>query len=517
MMSVAHSMTRPLPAAIAILAAGTALHALLWSRQGLSTDEFRFLLSGVEFLETRELPPVSREPDTDQGGHIMGALLALLVAAPLAIWPDYRAPGLLIGLSHLAAVAVLSICIGRALGARFLVAFLAVWWLSPWRLVVGGLAWEPAWVALPAALHLASAYRLREEPHPGWSLLHAATLTAGMQITSPYFMLVVLTAILAARRHLHLHVRGALVGALLGGLTLLPTAQALIAGDLPRVLPDRSELPWALTGLMNVATSAAYWFRAGSPHLEEWLEETARTPSPFADGLTSVVLVATAASAVLALFASWRYFRRCAPDDPDRRGPPTDGPLVRAGWCVAVLCTAVSLSPAPNPDGWETMVEVEAAAIRPFGAVITAVAVAAVLAALASRLWFRRRPSVSPDRPDRRGSPADWMRAYAGWCLVALCAAAAVSGVPLRHWHMTPALHAACLPVAAWMHAAFKSPSVLPRAAAAAFILLEVVVVLLVAFGNARYQLGSTPILTRERPDVVRVRALFPDLPDDPR
>ena len=512
-MSVAHRMTRPLPVAAAILAVGAALHALLWSRQGITVDEFDFLLSGVEFLETRELPPVSKE--TAQGGHVMGALLSLLVAAPLAIWPDYRAPGLLVGLSHLAAVAVLSICIGRALGARFLAAWLAVYWLSPWRLALGGIASEPAAVFLPAALHLASAYRLREEPHPGWSLLHAATLTAAMQINGACFMLVVLTAVLAARRHLHLHLRGALLGALLGGLTLLPTAQALIAGDLPRVLPDRSDLPWGLIGLLNLTKGAAYWFRAGSPHVEEFLEETASTPSPpFVDGLTSVVLVATTASAVLALFASWRYFRRprpLGPDASDRRGSPADGPLGHAGWCFAVLCTVVSLSPAPARAGWEAMVEVEAAGGRPFGAVIAAVAVAAVLATLASRLRFRRRPSSSPDRPDRPGSPADWMRAYAGWCLVALCAAAAVSGVPLRHWHMAPAVHAACLPVAAWMHAAFRSSSVLPRAAAATFILLEVVVVLLVAFGNARYQLGSSPVLSSERPDAVRVRALVPD------
>ena len=503
-------MTRPLPVMTAILTGGVALHALLWSRQGITSDEFGLLLSGVEFLETRELPPVSKE--TMQGGHVIGALLSLLVAAPLAIWPDYRAPGLLIGLSHLAAVAVLSICIGRALGARFLAAWLAVYWLSPWRLVFGGLAWEPATVFLPAALHLASAHRLRERAHPGWSLLHAATLTAAMQINSACFMLVVLTAILATRRHVHLHVRGALLGVLVGGLTLLPTARALLAGDLPPILPDRTELPWALTGLINLAKGLTYWFRAGSPHLEEWLEEAASTSgAPFA-GAISVVLAATTVSAILALFASWRYFRRRPPLDPDRRGSSTDGLLGGAGWCFAALCTAVGLFPAPDPAGGEAMVEAEAAAIRPFSAVIAAVAVSAALAALASRLRFRRRPappSASHDRPG--ASAADWLRTYAGWCLVAVCAAAAVSGVPLRYWHLAPALHAACLPVAAWMHAAFRSPSVLPRAAAAAFILLEVVVVLLLAFGNTRYQLGSSPVLTGDRPDAVRVRALVPD------
>ena len=432
-------MTRPLPVLAAILCVGAALQALLWSRQWIYGDQYLLLLSGVEVLETGDLPPFAKT--MSGGGRIPGALLPLLVAGPLQAWADYRAPGVLVGLSHLAAVAVLSACIGRALGARFLAAWLAVYWLSPWRLYHAGFLWEPAWMFLPAALHLASAYRLRERPHPGWSLLHAATLTAAAQLHASFFVLAVLTAALAARRRIRLHVRGALAGVLAGGLTLVPTAQALVAGGLPQILPGHTDdLPRVLVGLVNLPKSLAYWFRLGSLDIGRRLDQAVYAEveaaasgagTAFAAGLAGAVVAASTASVALAVFASWR--------------------------------------------------------------------------------WFRRRPPLDSDEPDR-GPQADWLRAYAGWCLAALLAAAVLSPVPVQGWHAVVALHAACLPTAAWVRDAFRSSSPLPRAIAAAFILLEVVIVLLLAFGHEMYQPLSGDALARQgMPDAVR--ALIPGGP----
>ncbi|MCY4505921.1 MAG: hypothetical protein OXG35_03000 [Acidobacteria bacterium] len=434
-------MTRPLPLIAAILCAGAALQALLWSRQWIYGDQYALLLSGIGVLETGNLPPFAKT--MSGGGRIPGALLPLLIAAPLEMWADYRAPGLLIGLSHLAAAAILSVCIGRALGARFLAAYLAVYWLSPWRLYHAGFVWEPAYVFLPAALHLASAYRLRERPHRGWSLLHAATLTLALQLHGSFLVLVLLTAGLAAGRRIRLDVRGCVLGVLAGGLTLVPTALAFVAGRLPRILPGNTdELSPVLVGLVNLPKSLAYWWRLGSLYIGRRLEQTvyaeaeaaaSGAETAFASGLTSVVIAVSTVSVALAVFASWRYFRRHPSFDPDDRG--------------------------------------------------------------------RRRPQ------------ADWLRAYAGWCLAALCAAATLSPVPVQGWHVVIAFHAACLPVAAWLDAAFRAPSRLLRAGAATFILLEVVVVLLLAFGHPMYRpVSGDALLRQDLPDAVR-----PLIPDRPR
>ena len=148
------------------------------------------------------------------------------------------------------------------------------------------------------------------------------------------------------------------------------------------------------------------------------------------------------------------------------------------------------------------------------GAVIVVSTASVALAVFASWRYF---PAASvlrpPTTPTARRSPADWLRAYAGWCLAALCAAATLSPVPVQGWHVVIAFHAACLPVAAWLHSAFRAPSPLPRAAAATFILLEVVVVLLLAFGHPMYRpVSGDALLRQDLPDAVR-----PLIPDRPR
>ena len=423
-------MTRPLRLVAAILCTGAALQVLLWSRQWIYGDQYALLLAGIGVLETGDLPPFAKT--MSGGGRVPGALLPLLVAAPLQVWADYRAPGLLIGLSHVAAAAVLAACIGRALGVRFLAAYLAVYWLSPWRLYHAGFVWEPAYLFLPAALHLASAYRLRERPHAGWSLLHAANLTLALQLHGSFLVLALLTAGLAGVRRIRLDVRGCVLGVLAGALTLIPTAQAFVTGTLPQILPGRTdELARPLIALVNLPKSLAYWWRLGSLYIGRRLDQTvyaeaaaSETGSALASGLTEVVIALSTVSVAVAVFASWRY--------------------------------------------------------------------------------FRRHPSFEPDDPDRT-SPAEWLCAYAGWCLAALCVAATVSPVPVQGWHVVIAFHAACLPVAAWIHAAFRARSPLPRAAAAGFVLLEVIVVIMLAFGHPMYRpVSGEALIRQDLPDAVR-------------
>ncbi len=430
-------MTRPRRLVAAILCAGAALQILLWSRQWIYGDQYALLLAGIGLLETGDLPPFAKTMSGD--GRVPGALLPLLIAAPLQVWADYRAPGLLIGLSHAAAAAMLSACIGRALGARFLAAYLAVYWLSPWRLYHAGFIWEPAYVFLPAALHLASAYHLRERPHAGWSLLHAANLTLTLQLHASFLVLALLTAGLAAARRLRLDIRGCALGVLAGALTLVPTAHAFVSGALPQILPGRTDdLPRVFIALVNLPKSLAYWWRLGSLYIGRRLEQTIyaepeTASGAFASGLTSVLILLSTATVAIAVFASWRY--------------------------------------------------------------------------------FRRHPSFEPDAPDHRGSQADWFRAYAGWCLAALCVAAILSPVPIQGWHVVIAFHAACLPVAAWLHAAFRSRSRVPRMAAATFILAEIVVVLLLAFGHPMYRpVSGEALMRQDLPEAVR-----PFIPAEPR
>lgn len=420
------------------MVAGAALHALLWSRQWVYGDQYELLAPAIELLETHRLPPYAKTMSA--GGRIPGALLPLVIGLPLSSWPDYRAPTLLIGLLQIVAVAALAACIGRALGTRFVAAYLSVYCLSPWRLYHAGFLWEPAYLFLPAALHLASAYQLRDRRHLGWSALLAATLVLTLQLHASFAVLAIATGVLAARRLIRIDWTGAILGGLVGSLTLVPTAMALRAGTLPRIVPGDTEA-WSplLGGALNVLKSVVYWLRLGSSDIGRRLRQTVYVDSsvadptgwtPLASGLTALLIIASTASVLVALLASWHY--------------------------------------------------------------------------------FRRHPSLDVSIETGREPATRWFRSYAWCCLVAMCAAAAMSPVPLQGWHVVIAFHAACLPVAAWLRAAFWGESSPRRAAAASFVILEVAVVLVLAFGHPMYRpLAGDELARQDLPEVIR--PLMPD------
>ena len=93
---------------------------------------------------------------------------------------------------------------------------------------------------------------------------------------------------------------------------------------------------------------------------------------------------------------------------------------------------------------------------------------------------------------------------------MALCAAAAISPVPLQGWHVVIVFHAACLPVAAWLRASFWAQSPSLRAIATSFVVLKVVVVLVLAFGHPMYRpVSGDQLIRQDLPE--SIRPLIPD------
>ena len=419
---------------------GALLQALLWSRQWVYGDQYALLLPALDLLETGEWPAFAKTMSGN--GRIPGALLPLLIAGPLEVWPDYRAPALLSGLTHVAAAVLLAVCVGRALGARFAAAYLAIYWLSPWRLYHAGFLWEPAYVFLPAALHLFCAYRLRERPHVGWSMLLGLLLAATAQLHASFLVLVVLTAMLVARKLVRIDWRGAALGVGAGCLTLVPTLQAFVAGTLPPLAPTPTvEYPRLLLGVLNGLRGAGRFLRLASLDIGRRLREVV-------------------------------WF-----DAPAGEAGATLGTTLGSGLVTLVWAAGLVTLPLVLYAGWR---------------------------------WFARDPSFDPSDNPRRAVAADWFRAYALWCLAALCGAAALSPVVLQGWHVVIAFHAACLPVAAWLSDSFRRRDLPWRAAAVTFVAVEVTAVLLLAFGHEMYRpRAGEEIRQQDFPDAVR--PLMPD------
>lgn len=302
-------------AAVLILA-GVALQAWLASRGGIGGDQYVLFDLGLDYLEEGRLSAVGK--GMSGGGFIPGSLLQLLIGVPFALWHDYRSPVVLIGVFHLLAALVSLSAVRQAAGSRAALFFLAVWWLSPWRLYHSGILWEPAYVVLPSALHLLACWKLRERPGAAWSALLAASLVLTFQLHGSFLFLVILTAAAFLRKLIRLHWAGGIAGAVAGGLTLVPTVSAFMSGTLPSPAPTNSFVGYGLVTVVPVLKGFAYWFRLGSLDIGRRLKGVVFLDEGWAGaGGASVAVKAavtglvylSAASVVVALAASWWYFR----------------------------------------------------------------------------------------------------------------------------------------------------------------------------------------------------------------
>ncbi len=308
-----HRATRSwLPAAVFLL--GLTLQVWLWSRAWLYWDQIALLKLGMKLALDGEIASFAKV--MSGGGAIPGSLLQFLVGGPLALWFDFRSPGLVVLLFHLGAGLVLWRLIGRALGSRFALIYLAVYWLSPWRLYHSGFIWEPNYLLLPAALHLWATWRQRHEASLPASVLLGLVLVSAPQIHASGLLLILLTAFLLLRRVAQVHWPGIAVGGMVATVPLLPAATAFLRGHLPAVAPA-GHVGEGFLRVYPVFKAVGYWLRLGTLEMGRRLEQVAFYPGnyegaqrPLADAALYGLRGLGLATVVVGLAASVWYFSR---------------------------------------------------------------------------------------------------------------------------------------------------------------------------------------------------------------
>lgn len=306
-------------AASAVIATAAAIQIALCSRTWIGGDQAKLLNLALDYLEAGELTSVGRPPSEYGAGLTQGRVLQLAIALPIRVWPDYRAPIVLIGIFHLVAGIIVASTMFKAAGPKTAVLFLIVYWLSPWHLYHSGILWEPAYVFLPAALHLWACWRLREVPSMLPSVVLGVTLMIAFQFHPSALLLLILTVLIYLKRVIRPRAAGVVLGLCIAALALIPTVLYL-SGRLYVALPPTEEIQRTLLVRANsVFRGLLYWFRMGSLHIGRRLDQVVYLDTDWAGESTSKALVRTSvemfravtvASALLAVIASWWYFRR---------------------------------------------------------------------------------------------------------------------------------------------------------------------------------------------------------------
>lgn len=231
------------------------------ARSQVGGDQLNLLARGWLLAEDHVFVPYGNP--LSSGGNAAGGATTLLVGLPLFLWRDHRAPTVLILLFHVAAYALLDRIVARDLGERARLPFALLYWLNPWRLYHSAFLWNPNYLFLFGALHLWAIRAQRDRPRLLASLTLSASVVLSFQIHPSALLLLGSAGLLWLRRSFRVHWTGAVLGALLGALPLVPWALALDSH--PEIsAADQGFLFRGLIYLFPLLRGLLYWLRHAS-------------------------------------------------------------------------------------------------------------------------------------------------------------------------------------------------------------------------------------------------------------
>jgi hypothetical protein len=423
-------------------AGGLLLAALMVARSQVGGDQLNLLARGWLLAVRRQMVWFGNPLST--GGKAPGGVTSLLVGLPLMLWRDHRAATALVALCHVAAFLVLDRILARIVTPRERLVFVILYWLSPWQLYFGTFLWNPNYLFLGGALHLATAWRMRRGPRFAASLLHAATLALALQIHPSFLLLTAASALLWWRGYMRPHAGGAVLGAVLGALPLVPWAWQVIShpvllAEVHKGFPGRGLIYSLPRGIL-------YWLRysslslAGRSGLFDFTEAFGaaanRGLGPLFRALTEGVGPATVVLPLLANLWLWRRWRRRALQRQQPAAPPAP--------------------PAPSA--------------RP-----------AITAHAARLLRLPRLPETASDRA--------WLQGYVVLTFLGAAAVYALSPTTMMYWQGLCLFHAAVLPLTLYGGLLLRTRfAARVLAGAAAYVVLELLLVFGIAFGTPDYR-----------------------------
>jgi len=420
---------------------GLALSALLIARQQVGGDQLNLLARG--WLLAVDGRFISYGNPTSAGGNAPGGITSLLVGLPLFLWRDFRAPSLVIALFHVIAYLLLDRVTKPIFTPRERVLFAVLYWLSPWRVYYSGFLWNPNYLYLFGAVHLWTALAQRRRASFLLSFLHASALALAFQVHASFLLLVVASGLLYLRGYAKVSWAGLLSGGALASLPLIPwvldvTSNPAIAS------PQHGFLGRGLLYVFPLLRGALYLLRYASLSVggKMGFFDISRALGPAADRILRPLFffLAEILGGLTVVFplAAWIWSVRRRRPHQGRRSTSPVGDTGRPGRAKALL----------------------------------------------SRLW-RRLPPEASDR--------EWLQGYLIWTGTAAVLVFALAPTTIMAWQVLILYHAAVLPLVLWLGTLSRRPRWAPWVArgTAAYVVLEVLLILGLAFGSPNYRCGG--------------------------
>ncbi|MEO7795352.1 MAG: hypothetical protein ABIV06_11325 [Thermoanaerobaculia bacterium] len=374
-------------------------------RTQVGGDQLNLLSRGWLLAERGQLIPYGNP--LSSGGDGPGIATTLLMAGPLLIWRDHRAPVVLTWLLHLVAWTLLDRRLRSVFTPWERAAFAVVYWLNPWRLEASAFLWNPNFLYFFGALHFTTAFDQRERARFSSSCLHLLALGVGAQLHPAMLLLIVASLLLWQRGLVRVHWGGVAVGIAITLALLVPWWRAM-ATD-PAIVAAGQGFPFrGLIWFQPWIKGLSYWLRYPSLLINKQSAifdfsglagaGTDRLLAPLAKGLVGIAGLSTM---LVVLLANIEFFRR--------------------RFAAGARAAFAGRRGAGQGD--------------------------ASTLSLASQRSERAERSEGADRSE----PRRFVEDYAFWCFVSAVVVFAAAPTTPQSWQAVPLFLAAVVPVVLWL------------------------------------------------------------------
>lgn len=264
-------LTGPL---IAVFLIGAGLQALSAYRLPISGDELNVVGIGRTLFETGQT--IATLPGQDVTSHTPGGgFVQVVYGLPQLIRPGVPSGRSLSFLLMLTGALVLTLTLRSEVSPRFALWYLASYWIGPWTVYHGTMAWEPALIMALASVTFCACLRLRhrtsfrDSAFLGWSLI------AAYQAYSSFAIVALAVAPLIWKRLIKLSLIGILLGLAIGSVTLWPWLFRRPLDPMGNAVSSSRRNAHLGRGLTDgsILRAAGFWLRMSSSDLNRQVRE----------------------------------------------------------------------------------------------------------------------------------------------------------------------------------------------------------------------------------------------------
>jgi hypothetical protein len=291
---------------------GLSIGLLMVANSQLTGDQAQLLNLGWQLAHNHVWLPHGMI--TSAGGFSPGGFVAVLVAAPLYLWNDYRAPALFILLCHAGAFLLLVRTLKPALTELGQYLLLVLLWLSPWHLYFAAHIWDANYMFVFAVLHLVTAQRMARQREIWTTAAHVLLLGLSLQVHTSGFILCVLSLLLFASGRLKVSWAGFVMGTTACLASLLPWFLAVRQNA--ALLPgDKGFLLRGIVFVFPVLRGVLYWLKLSSLSFVERMDDLDFTPvmgataGPPFSALAKLLGSLAGVTLIVTVWLQWRFFR----------------------------------------------------------------------------------------------------------------------------------------------------------------------------------------------------------------